>query len=81
VSGIVGSPWSTFVLALAIAAIALVRGRWSGTLVIALLALALVGAIFPPVGFLIAGLVVCSLLAVHGLEVVGHLAQLTGGQQ
>lgn len=74
------SPWATWVCCVAIALIALVRGKWSGTLVIALLALAVLGALFPPAGLLVGGIVVFYLLLVHGPEVFGHLTQLFGGK-
>lgn len=73
------SPWTTWVACLVIAAVALVRGRWSGTLVLALLALALLGALLPPAGALVALVIVVYLLLVHGTEFFGHLTQLFGG--
>lgn len=76
---VVGNPWGTWVLCLAIALIALVRGTWSGTLVLALVVLAVVGAIVPPVGFLIGGVVVFYLVAVHGVEAFRALNKLLGG--
>lgn len=73
------SPWTTWVLALLIAAVALIRGKWSATLVIALLALALLGALLPPVGFIVAGVVLFYLIVVHGQELAQHLTKLFGG--
>ena len=78
-SGVLGSAWTTWICCLAVAAIALVRGRWSGTLVLALLALAVLGAIFPPAGALVGLVIVLYLVAAHGVELFGHLTQLFGG--
>ena len=70
------SAWPVGALAAVIALIALVRGHWSDTLVVALVVFLLGGFLFPPAGILIGACVVFYLVIVHGAELAGDVKAL-----
>lgn len=76
----ISSFWTTLALALVIAAIATVRGHWTGSLFLALIALLILGALLPVVGFLVGGVAVVYLLFVHGPQLAGGLNAALGGK-
>ncbi len=73
---VISSFWTTLALALVIATIATVRGHWTGSLFLALIALLILGALLPVVGFLVGGVAVVYLLFTHGPQLAGGLNSL-----
>jgi len=74
------TPWTTIALAAGIALVALIRGKFSETLWIALLGLLLLGAALPPAGALTGALVLFYLVLVHGREVFATITTTLGGK-
>lgn len=77
----ISSFWTTLALAIGIAVVALARGHVSGGLLIALIALLVLGALLPVAGFLVGGVALVYVLFVHGPQLAGQLNSLFGGTQ
>lgn len=73
-----GSFWTVAALAVLLIGAAIVLGHWSSGLWISVLALLLVGALWPPLGILIGGVALFSVFFLHHAELIQHIT--TGGQ-
>jgi hypothetical protein len=75
-SGFSGGFWTVLALAISIATLVGLTGKWSGGFWVALLAYLVLGAIFPPAGFMIGGPVLLYLALVHGQQALAVLQGL-----
>lgn len=56
------SPWTVLAIAIGIGALHIAQGTWSSPIVLALGALVILGAIFPPLAILIGAIIILRLL-------------------
>lgn len=73
------SPWTVFGIAIAIFFILLVTNRFSGTVLLGLLALVILGGIFPPIAVPFAAAILVFVLLVHGQEALSKLTPKAKG--
>lgn len=67
------SPWTVFGIAIAIFFVLLVTGRFSGTVLLGLLVLVILGGIFPPLAIPFGAAILLFILLVHGQEALSKL--------
>lgn len=63
------SIWTVVVIAALIFIVALIRGHLSAGLMLALVALLLAGAIWPPLGIVVGGIALFWIVLVHGVDI------------
>ena len=74
------SPWAGIVLAVVIGGLLALAGKWSSTALIALIVLALVGALLPPLAFVIGVIAAIYLVLTQGIGIFARLnSDLHGG--
>lgn len=66
--------WTVIAVAVGIGAIALALEKWSSSLALALVALLLIGAIFPPAALLIGGVALFYLVFTNGRTLFGRFS-------
>ena len=77
------SPWTSIVLAVVIAGLLALAGKWSTSALVALLVFVILGAIVPPVAIAIGGVAAFYLVITNGVPVFAKIRsdlQQQGGQ-
>lgn len=74
------SPWTSIVMAVVIAGLLAMAGKWSTTALVALLLFVILGALLPPVAFVLGGVALFYLLVTGGVPIIRKIqSDLQGG--